>query len=146
MDLPDESFDLVVVQDGLHHLPRPVLGLNEMVRVARRAVVVLEPHTGLVARLLGTEWERHGDAVNYVFRWNGEMFRQVVLSQLLERPLRFSVRPVWDHNVVVRKLVAPLGGRRISLVLARIIYGLLGCLGSLGNNFIGVVVKDEPVN
>ena len=38
LDAPDGSYDLVLVQDGLHHLSRPVTGLTEMLRVARRAV------------------------------------------------------------------------------------------------------------
>ena len=69
-----ESFDIVLVQDGLHHLPRPFLGLTEMLRVARRAVVILEPpswycHAALRQRV-GDQWRRcnlcrpleHGDA------------------------------------------------------------------------------------
>jgi ubiquinone/menaquinone biosynthesis C-methylase UbiE len=66
MEAPDNSYDLALVQDGLHHLPRPVLGFTEMLRVARRAVVVIEPHAGIVSRLFGTRWERHGATVNYV--------------------------------------------------------------------------------
>ena len=53
LDVPDNSYDIVLVQDGLHELRRPVLGLTEMLRVARRAVIVIEPHTGVVAGLLG---------------------------------------------------------------------------------------------
>jgi SAM-dependent methyltransferase len=67
----DSSYDLVLVQDGLHHLRRPVLGFTEMLRVARRAVVVIEPHDGLVGRLLGRTWEEHDGVRNYVFRWTG---------------------------------------------------------------------------
>ena len=141
MDLQDQSYDLVVVQDGLHHLPRPVLGLNEMVRVARRAVIVLEPHTGLVARMIGTEWERHGDAVNFVFRWNRENFRQAILSQVLETPLDIAVIRLWDHNSVIRKIVSKLGGGTASLLASKIIYALLAPINMLGNNFIGVMVR-----
>jgi ubiquinone/menaquinone biosynthesis C-methylase UbiE len=35
LDLPDDSHDLVVVQAGLHHPSRPVLGYTEMLRVSR---------------------------------------------------------------------------------------------------------------
>ena len=143
MDFDDRSFDLVVVQDGLHHLPRPVLGLNEMVRVARRAVIVLEPHTGLVAKAIGTEWERHGDAVNFVYRWNREFFRQAILSQLLEAPLAIRVVRLWDHNSLLRKVVSKLGGGGVSLLAARLIYGLLTPFNAAGNNFIGVLVRKD---
>jgi ubiquinone/menaquinone biosynthesis C-methylase UbiE len=141
MDLEDGSYDLVVVQDGLHHLPRPALGLNEMIRVARKAVIVLEPHTGFVAKAIGTEWERHGDAVNFVYRWNLESFRQVILSQLLESPKSIRVIRLWDHNSVIRKVVSKLGGGGLSLFAAKAIYALLTPFNALGNNFIGVLVK-----
>lgn len=141
MDLEDGSYDLVVVQDGLHHLPRPALGLNEMIRVARKAVIVLEPHTGFVAKAIGTEWERHGDAVNFVYRWNLESFRQVILSQLLEAPLSIRVIRLWDHNSVIRKVVSKLGGGALSLFGAKAIYASLTPFNAMGNNFIGVLVK-----
>jgi SAM-dependent methyltransferase len=43
LPFPDESFDLVYVHDGLHHLDSPERGLEEMTRVARHAVSVTEP-------------------------------------------------------------------------------------------------------
>ena len=39
----DASMDIVVVHDGLHHLPDPQAGVLEMLRVARRAVAISEP-------------------------------------------------------------------------------------------------------
>ena len=45
-EVEDGSYDLVLVQDGLHHLPRPTLGFTEMLRVARIAAIVIEPHSG----------------------------------------------------------------------------------------------------
>ena len=141
IDLPDESYDIIVVQDGLHHLPRPVAGLNEMIRVARRAVVVLEPHEGLIARLLGKQWERHHESVNYVFRWNRWLFRSVIYSQLLETEKHIYGLRIWDHNSVVRRVVGFFGNGRLSLAGAKFIYMLLAPLNFLGNNFIGVLIK-----
>jgi SAM-dependent methyltransferase/uncharacterized protein YbaR (Trm112 family) len=39
----DRSIDLVYVHDGLHHLTDPSVGIDEMVRVARKAVSITEP-------------------------------------------------------------------------------------------------------
>ena len=139
--LPDSSYDIVVVQDGLHHLPRPVLGLNEMIRVARRAVVVLEPHEGLIARLLGTQWERHHESVNYVFRWNRWLFNSVIYSQLLETEKRIYALRIWDHNMMILRAVRFLGGGQSSLVAAKMLYTLLAPFNFFGNMFIGVLVK-----
>jgi ubiquinone/menaquinone biosynthesis C-methylase UbiE len=51
-NLPSQSFDIALVQDGLHHLSSPVQGFTEMLRVAKRAVVFLEPHDSLVGRMI----------------------------------------------------------------------------------------------
>jgi glycosyltransferase involved in cell wall biosynthesis/SAM-dependent methyltransferase/ribosomal protein S27AE len=47
----DQSFDIVAVHDGLHHLEDPYGGLSEMARVARRWVVVTEPAQASITRL-----------------------------------------------------------------------------------------------
>ena len=64
----DQSVDLVSVHDGLHHLDDPYAGLAEMVRVARRWVVVTEPARASVTRLavrlgLALETEEAGNRV-----------------------------------------------------------------------------------
>jgi hypothetical protein len=33
-EVQDDSYDIALVQDGLHHLSRPVLSFIEMLRVA----------------------------------------------------------------------------------------------------------------
>ena len=39
----DNGVDFVLCKEALHHFPRPPLGLYEMLRVARNAVVLIEP-------------------------------------------------------------------------------------------------------
>lgn len=39
----DDQFDGVLCKEAFHHMRRPYLGLYEMLRVARRAVVLIEP-------------------------------------------------------------------------------------------------------
>jgi ubiquinone/menaquinone biosynthesis C-methylase UbiE len=138
----DESFDVVVVQDGLHHLPRPAQGLIEMLRVSRRAVVVLEPHQSMVGRLIGTQWEVHGDAVNYVFRWDERILSSVAYSYTVRRDLIIACRRLWDHPGVMSSLVARLPGR-FRLPGARAAYGLLTPLGFGGNAMVAVLVKPK---
>jgi len=70
----DQSFDLVYVHDGLHHLEDPSIALREMARVARHAVSVTEPAragiTGLAVRVgLALKEEEAG---NPVFRFRPE--------------------------------------------------------------------------
>lgn len=41
--LPDESYDFVFCKESYHHFPRPPIALYEMLRVAKKAVVLMEP-------------------------------------------------------------------------------------------------------
>jgi ubiquinone/menaquinone biosynthesis C-methylase UbiE len=140
LGLADDSFDLVLVQDGLHHLPRPHLGLTEMLRVARGAVVIIEPHTGIVSRLFGQEWEQNDGSVNFVYRWNRSTIEQTVKSFLLRADLDVRTRRIWDHNIMVGRVVGLLPAR-VRLAAAKLIYGLLHiALPSLGNMMVGAVI------
>jgi ubiquinone/menaquinone biosynthesis C-methylase UbiE len=173
MDLPENSYDLVIVQDGLHHLPQPTVGLTEMLRVSRRGVIVIEPHAGVVSRLWGTEWERTATAVNYVFRWNEWLFCSVVRSYMLlgsrtaaivartpvdprrpyrlncnlnkdACPYRIDVIRLWDHHGAMQRLASLLGNGPLALITVRAAYACCGyILPRLGNMFIGIVVKED---
>lgn len=72
LSLADGSFDWAVVKAGLHHLPRPWIGVYEMLRVARQGIVFSEAHDGWLLRTLrrwlrpGKDYESSG---NYVFRF-----------------------------------------------------------------------------
>lgn len=149
----EASYDLVVVQDGLHELPQPVVGLTEMLRVSRKAAVVIEPHTGVVARLFGTEWEYHDLSeetgaprnMHYVFRWNRGVFTQSTRSYLGRDALHVKTIRLWDHNVQVARAARKLPAR-VRVVAAKSIYGLLRLvLPGAGNMFIGLVVKRTRV-
>ncbi len=47
----DRSFDIVAVHDGLHHLEHPDSAIREMARVAREAVVIMDPARAALTRL-----------------------------------------------------------------------------------------------
>ena len=142
IELSDCSYDVVVVQDGLHHLPRPALGFTEMLRVARVAAIVIEPHHGLVGRLFGREWEVQDEAINFVFRWNRMMLEQCTRSYLLSRNARVICIRVWDHNLAVGRVVGHLPSA-LRLVGAKGIYVLLSAFSRIGNMMVGVVLKDN---
>jgi len=138
----DGSFDLVLVQDGIHHLKNPALGITEMLRVARRAVVVIEPHEGVVARLLGIRIEREGGQENFVFRWSHRMFVQVVSSFLVGSPFRVRTLRFWDHSLAMLRLFRWLPNDRLKLLGIQLGYGLLTLSDGLaGNMFVGIVIR-----
>jgi ubiquinone/menaquinone biosynthesis C-methylase UbiE len=67
----DDSFEFVYVHDGLHHLERPLLGVAEMARVARRGVCITEPAQAAITRLsvragISTNEEEAGNAVKRI--------------------------------------------------------------------------------
>jgi len=65
----DNSFDLVSVHDGLHHIPEPEKAVGEMLRVARKAVIIIEPAKSLlteIAILLGISLRYEGP--DFVYR------------------------------------------------------------------------------
>jgi ubiquinone/menaquinone biosynthesis C-methylase UbiE len=44
LSFADASFDFVLCKESYHHFPRPLLALYEMLRVARRGVLLIEPN------------------------------------------------------------------------------------------------------
>ncbi len=40
----ENSFDVVFCKEALHHMPRPLIAIYEMIRVCRNAVIFLEPN------------------------------------------------------------------------------------------------------
>jgi ubiquinone/menaquinone biosynthesis C-methylase UbiE len=142
----DRSVDLVVVQDGLHHLRRPTVGFTEMLRVARRGVLMVEPHTGAIATALGTRWEQGvtaPDVVNFVFRWDRELVEQVLRSYLLKEPVAVRPLQLWDHRRSVGALAERVPAARARLPVAKVVYGVLQRVaGGLGNQMVAVIVRD----
>jgi SAM-dependent methyltransferase len=53
LDLPDASYDYVLCKEALHHMPRPLLAIYEMLRVARKGVIFIEPQDRLIDWPLG---------------------------------------------------------------------------------------------
>lgn len=43
IDFPSDHFDYVSCKEAFHHFPRPYVGLYEMIRVARKGVMLIEP-------------------------------------------------------------------------------------------------------
>lgn len=64
----DRSFGMALVHDGLHHLDNPYRALDEMARVARHELAVMEPARAVLTRLavalgLAAEVEPAGNVV-----------------------------------------------------------------------------------
>jgi SAM-dependent methyltransferase len=141
--LDDSSFDLVITQDALHHLQRPVQGFTEMLRISRYGVIFLEPHDSLIGRMVGTKWEVHDEAKNYVFRWRKKLVGDLAASYLGSQSFRNLSFSFWHHNIVFGKLRKSFGGGPTAVYTIRGIKTVLDvALPGLGNQFCGLVLKD----
>lgn len=43
LSFENNSFDVLFCKEAFHHLPRPIIGLYEMIRVAKEIVILIEP-------------------------------------------------------------------------------------------------------
>ena len=126
LTFPSRSFDLVMCKEGIHHLARPVLGFYEMLRVARGAILLIEPaetHIGLVLERLGLstvfEVNQSGNVRsrdNYVFRWSVRQFDHLLKSYYLDSGYQIDVTVGWmssrfnaNVNPLIRKASAVSG-------------------------------------
>jgi len=118
IDLPDGSFDCIFAHEVLHHCRSPHRALCEMLRVARKHVVLLEPNDSLSMRLLtwagfsfpyeifsvvyhGYEAGGVRDSCipNFIYRWSAHEVRKTVSSFLAEYAFLVHAYAYWDFNV-----------------------------------------------
>jgi len=123
VDLPDGSFDCVFAHEVLHHCRSPHRALCEMLRVARKHVVVLEPNDSFSMRVLtwagfsfpyeifsvvyhGYEGGGVRDSCipNFIYRWTANELRKTVSSYLAEYEFLLHAYPYWDFNVDEKEL------------------------------------------
>lgn len=107
LQVKDESYDVVLVHSGLHHLRCPLKGVTEMYRVARKGIIGFEPNLNVFTKLgayfgFGQRWEHaavffnsmrwggveNTDIPNYVYRFRPDDIRQTVNT----------FNPVADHR------------------------------------------------
>jgi SAM-dependent methyltransferase len=118
MELPDNSYDLVLAHEMLHHCRSPHKALLEMLRVSRRHVILLEPNNSLVMQLLlrlrfsfpyelpavfagglQTGGVRDSNIPNYIYRWNAVDVYQTTAAYLAESEFNLYTQGYWDFNV-----------------------------------------------
>jgi ubiquinone/menaquinone biosynthesis C-methylase UbiE len=107
----DSAFDFVLCKESYHHFPRPALALYEMLRVARRAVVLIEPQDEypglplrglkiLIKRMTGRRFQTGYDSFeevgNYVYTISKRELTKVALgldlTHIAFRSLNFFLR------------------------------------------------------
>src|SRR5437773_5895207 len=123
IELEEGSFDCVFAHEVLHHCRSPHKALCEMLRVARKHILLLEPNDSLSMRVL--TWAgfsfpyeifsvvyhecmaggvRDTGLPNFIYRWNANEVRKTVSSYLAEYALFVNAYPHWDFNVDAKHL------------------------------------------
>ena len=144
-DLPSQSYDVVIVQDGLHHLPEPVRGFTEMLRIAAKAAFFLEGANSAAGRLFGRRWEQEGTHENFVFRWDFDLVEQVSCAYLGRGAFRNETFSFWHHNVHLDRLARRLGPSSRALGVVKALKTTADTVAPRGGNQIcGMVIKENP--
>jgi hypothetical protein len=136
------SYELVIIQDGLHHLQDPVGGFTEMLRISSCGVIFLEPHDSLIGRLIGKKWEVNDEARNYVFRWTKKLVGDVTASYLGSDAFENLSFSFCHHNVAFARLGRVLGNGSVALASIQALKSSMDFFFSgMGNQFCGMIVK-----
>ena len=141
-DIPSKSYELVLCKEGIHHLPRPILGFYEMLRITNNAVIIIEPSDTFLGRILekiglthiyeinqeniSESKNREGKLIryrdNYVFRWTPKRFDELLKSYYLDSGYKIDITVGWltskwngNKNTIVR-IIAALAGKLLSLI------------------------------
>jgi ubiquinone/menaquinone biosynthesis C-methylase UbiE len=156
----DDSFDWSVVHAGLHHCASPHRALCEMLRVARKGVIVFESRDSLFLRMaiafgLTVEYElepialsngtsgglRNSPIPNYVYRWTEREIEKTVASFLPQYEHEFHY--FYGYRVPLQRLsMSPSAMRRYAARLLKLAVPVLeALLPKQGNEFAFVATK-----
>lgn len=77
LSFEDESFDFVFIKESLHHMSAPYKGLYEMLRVAKKGVILIEPSGDNEPKYCFNRYEETG---NFMFGFSTHNLIKVSLS------------------------------------------------------------------
>lgn len=145
LSFEDESFDWVIVNNGLHHLARPMKGIYEMERVAREGFIFIEAQDSFVMRLFiwsGVVNAYEDGPDNYTYRFIKHDVKR--LSKSLG--FKYIIHTAWcqEYVPVFNKFVYPYLNGKITFWLFKKAFHLVNLLfGRWGNKFIAIIVKSN---
>jgi SAM-dependent methyltransferase len=104
----NQSFDLIFVKEAIHHVPRPILALYEMLRLTKKAVIFIEPNETFIGNFfnffgLTSNYEKNqvGNKKyrdNFVYRWRKEEVIKILNSYYLDSGYRVIFNECWMSN------------------------------------------------
>jgi len=165
LTLPDNSFDFCIVHEGLHHCRSPHKAIIEMLRVAKRGILIIEPadncFTSLGIRLgLGQVYEhtailhnyrsggvRNTWIPNYIYRFTARELRKTILC--LEPTLKLDI--TFQHYLQIPWKLLKMrrsGLKKAAVALASPVLLLSHALmpQTFSNQIVAMVVKPRETN
>lgn len=98
----DNQFDLVVCLEVLEHLQHPEKGLQELIRISRRDLLVSvpnEPIWRVLNMLRGKYWKHLGNTPGHLNHWSRASFRKFLQSQpgakIVQKTYPFPWQMIW---------------------------------------------------
>ena len=160
LTLADNSFDYVVVNAGLHHCASPHRAMCEMLRVAKKGILVSEASDNWFVRLsvaLGftSDFEsepallsggthggyRNTELPNYIYRWTEREVEKAVRSYLPQ--WQHSVRYIYGYRIPTERFTMSTSTtkRLVVTLVSRLVWLLERVMPKQGNHFAFVVSK-----
>lgn len=92
LSFADNSFDYVFCKEALHHFPRPYVALYEMIRVARKAVFIIEPNDSYEVGVIEGQAQRLG------YKDRAIAAARLMLHGAVQRRQKGKMRPSIIYN------------------------------------------------
>jgi len=133
----DGEFDYVLVKETLHHLTRPYLAIHEMLRVASRGVVIMEPRAEL-----GTDFGLRS-CLRYIM---GRLFRvcSLPIPAMLPQPLYEAVAGNYCfrfHPYDLGQIAMAAGCEAVAWGWSRV-YWEAGCGKIKGDELVALIERE----
>ena len=138
----DNSFDLVLVRHGLHHLAHPYKGIEEMYRIGKRGFVFIEAQRNFITKILiklglAEEYEASG---NFVYRFTrGEV--KEFMKQKRIKSYKISTFWVYHFEFLTQKVYPKLDNMLAFTVFKAFFFFFNYIFGYLGNSMVVVALK-----
>jgi ubiquinone/menaquinone biosynthesis C-methylase UbiE len=92
LSFKDEQFDYIFCKDAYHHFPRPIKALYEMLRVAKKGVILIEPSDHLL----------HGKVLDF-FSYNIKKLHSKILGSVPDISRDYEVSGNYVYRVSKRE-------------------------------------------
>lgn len=163
LSFSDREFDFVLCKDAYHHFPRPMIALYEMLRVAKKGAVLIEPNDdyvssffvevlfrnfkGLIKIALGKKVIKHSyeDVGNYCYTISKREIEKVALGMNFKAVAFKGIHSYYIKGVEYEEVTN--NGKLFKKVKRRIaLYNLLTRLKLQQHSVLTAIIFKETIN